>query len=125
MKAISKDLILEEGIIGQVIREVKIQFFINQSNVVKLYGVFDDIDYVYLITEYCMDGQMFKLMQQKPKMEDAEASLLIKDICQGLSELHKYGIIHRDLKPENIVLNFKIAKICDFGWSVASANRMR
>lgn len=58
-------------------------------------------------------------------MEEKQASAITKEICQGVSQLHKYGVIHRDLKPENIVMSLGMAKICDFGWSVASANRMR
>lgn len=49
---------------------------------------------------------------------------IIKDICKGLSLIHKQNYIHRDLKPENILLNFATtssgekeltAKIADFG----------
>lgn len=31
--------------------------------------------------------------------------------------LHDMNIAHRDIKPENIVLNYGVAKLCDFGWS--------
>lgn len=49
---------------------------------------------------------------------------LIKQLLEGLHELHKQGIVHCDLKPENILLddvyNFKV-KIIDFGSSTTKA----
>lgn len=49
----------------------------------------------------------------------------MKSICEGLSELHAHKIIHRDLKPENIVINYGMAKICDFGWSTENVDSLR
>ena len=44
----------------------------------------------------------------------------MKDICKGLSQIHKQNYIHRDLKPENILIAEQgdgefVAKIADFG----------
>ena len=46
-------------------------------------------------------------------------------MSEGLNNLHSLGIIHRDIKPENVVLNFGMAKLCDFGWSVSCQNEKR
>jgi serine/threonine protein kinase len=41
---------------------------------------------------------------------------LLRDVCQGLSEVHSKGLIHFDLKPENIfVSNNNEAFLGDFG----------
>lgn len=49
---------------------------------------------------------------------------VIKQLLEGLCELHNQGIVHCDLKPENILLydyfNYKI-KIIDFGSSTTKA----
>jgi serine/threonine protein kinase len=52
------------------------------------------------------------------------ASMLLQDITQGLSFIHKCGIIHRDLKPCNVLLCASahqggrlVARISDFGCS--------
>lgn len=57
-------------------------------------------------------------------MDEEIAAQIIRDICLGLSHIHKKNYIHRDLKPENILLNITNddengeiyqAKIADFG----------
>mgnify|MGYP002142904098 FL=1 len=42
---------------------------------------------------------------------------IAKGLCDGLRLIHLLGFIHRDIKPENIVMQFGVAKICDFGWA--------
>lgn len=41
----------------------------------------------------------------------------MKEIVNGLLEMHQKGIAHRDLKIENVLLENKKFKICDFGSS--------
>jgi len=44
----------------------------------------------------------------------------MKDLLEGLKEMHSKGIMHRDLKPENILLRSKDKIECviaDFGLS--------
>ena len=43
---------------------------------------------------------------------------MMKDLLEGLKEMHSKGIMHRDLKPENILLRSKTTMQCviaDFG----------
>ncbi len=46
---------------------------------------------------------------------EAEKILVLGQIAQGLSHMHKAGLVHRDLKPKNIVVLGGIAKIADLG----------
>ena len=57
---------------------------------------------------------------KEPVIEEEMASKIMKDICKGLSQIHKQNYIHRDLKPENILIAEQgdgefVAKIADFG----------
>jgi serine/threonine protein kinase len=49
----------------------------------------------------------------------------LKEVCEGVSELHENNIVHRDIKPENIVMCYGMAKICDFGWAAQVKYSMR
>ncbi len=30
---------------------------------------------------------------------------MAKQVCEGLSETHKFGVLHRDLKPGNVMID--------------------
>ena len=57
---------------------------------------------------------------KKLTITDSEASIIMKQILQGIQYFHDFNIIHRDLKPPNILMkSFRIlegsVKIADFG----------
>lgn len=45
--------------------EIKMQFHFNHPNILKLYGVFNDEDYVYLILEYMEEGTLYSQLKKK------------------------------------------------------------
>jgi serine/threonine protein kinase len=52
MKQIKKQKIIENKMQEQLLMEIKMQFYLNHPNILKLYGVFSDEAYIYLILEY-------------------------------------------------------------------------
>lgn len=97
----------------------------NHSHIIKLYSIFDDANYIYLLLELCTEGNLYSLMQRKIKLSEQETSSILREVCEGVNELHESSIVHRDIKPENIVLCFGMAKICDFGWATFVDESMR
>ena len=71
----------------------------DHPHLVKLYGIFDDAKNVYLLQQYCTDGQLYKILQTQVKFNEVDTSIIMKEICEGVMELHKYDVIHRDIKP--------------------------
>ncbi|CAD8144519.1 unnamed protein product [Paramecium octaurelia] len=77
----------------------------------------------FILMEYCEKSLEDVIHQEKLNHQDAR--YIIKQIANGIRELHEKKIIHRDLKPENILVfsfidgeNTQITyKICDFGLS--------
>ena len=103
-------------------REIEVMYKLNHSNIVKLYGHFEDNIYCYFLMEYIPKGNLYGLMpkDKKKRINTKVIVSIIKDIISGLYYLHNMNppIIHRDIKPENILLGEGlIAKITDFGWS--------
>ena len=85
--------------INQLIREIKIQMYLDHPNLVKLYCYFTDIYNIYLLMELGCDGQLYDLMKKKPKLHEESVSIITREILEGLSYMHKCKIIHRDIKP--------------------------
>ncbi|PIA46676.1 hypothetical protein AQUCO_01500308v1 [Aquilegia coerulea] len=101
-------------------------------NIVRLYGVERDSNFVYLSLERCTcslydliqissessqpsDNYNFQLDSAKNILKDVElwkpnghpSSQLLKimrEVIAGVAHLHELGIIHRDLKPQNILI---------------------
>lgn len=47
---------------------------------------------------------------------EAEISLMMYQVLQGLAFMHKHGFFHRDMKPENLLcMGPDLIKIADFG----------
>lgn len=85
--------------INQLIREIKIQMFLDHPNLVRLYSFFDDSYNIYLLMELGCDGQLYDLMKKRPKLKEDSVSLITREIVEGLTYMHKHKVIHRDLKP--------------------------
>jgi len=63
IKLIEKKKILKDAhLVG---REIEIQQALNHSNILKLYGYFWDSKFIYLITEYAPDGNLFHKMNSQ------------------------------------------------------------
>ena len=102
-----------------MLREIKINFYLDHPNIAKLYGCFSDTRNVYLVCEYATERNLFDLMSEPEPMEERKVSSVAGQICSALDCVHRQRMIHRDIKPENILLTMGgVVKICDFGWSV-------
>lgn len=71
----------------------------------------------YLVMPYYSGGSLADLIRQHPGgLPEDRVEQLLKDVLNGLAELHGRGIVHRDLKPSNILLDENgRAAIADFG----------
>jgi serine/threonine protein kinase len=106
----------------RVANEVELHWQLHHSSILELLNYFEDSKYVYLVTELCEKGELFRFMQKhrpEKKFSEQEAVYLMKQIMIGLKYLHSHSIIHRDLKLSNLLLtdDFKV-KIADFGLAV-------
>jgi|688.fasta_scaffold579788_1 serine/threonine protein kinase len=60
------------------------------------------------------------LYKEKKVSEPHIVLFLLRQILEGLRDIHKANVIHRDLKPQNILINLTNLKpfIIDFGLSL-------
>jgi len=97
---------------------------LKHPHIVQLYGFFFDEDKIYLILEYCPQGELYKDLKAQGHYSEVIAAGYIFQVIQALKYIHSKDIIHRDIKPENLLNCLGVIKLADFGWSVhAPSNR--
>lgn len=111
-----------------VYREVEAMSRVTHPNVLKLVGVFDDLEYtkksgdskkvILIVLELATGGELFDFMMYTGCFSESIARTYFQQLVLGLEECHTNGVYHRDIKPENLLLdeNFGL-KIADFGLS--------
>ena len=101
--------------------EIDILKNLDHPNILRLYEVFEDKKYIYLVTELCYGGELFDEILKRKTFTEKDAAVVIKQVLSAIAYCHDKNVAHRDLKPENILLNTKsnteIVKIIDFGTS--------
>ncbi len=115
-----------------VLQEKKILNLLNNNLILKLYQTGSDTRNVYLLSEYCKNGELWDLLNGsyynfkknkkiylKPKGLPINLILFYSaEILYCLKYLQSKNIIHRDLKPENILIDDEYhIKLADFGTS--------
>ena len=108
----------------EILNEINILKQIDHPNVVKIFEFYNSEDAFYLITEYCSEGELFKIISEKKKLTEIQCAYIIYQVLSAIKYCHKLKIMHRDLKPENILIykhdkvkDYYDVKICDFGTS--------
>ncbi|CAB9518958.1 MAP kinase-activated protein kinase 2 (Fragment) [Seminavis robusta] len=101
--------------------EIDVLSELKHSNIIRLYDVFEEKEFYYLITEKMLGGELFDRIVQKSYYNEKEARDTCKILFQAMAYCHKHQVAHRDLKPENLLLtsqdNDSDIKIADFGFA--------
>ncbi|KAI3960051.1 hypothetical protein MKW98_016775 [Papaver atlanticum] len=103
----------------KVMREIKaMRLLFMHPHVIRLYEVIVTPCYIYLVTEWAKNGELFDYLVEKGRLQDYEARYLFQQIISGVEYCHSNMVAHRDLKPENLLLDSNDnVKIADFGLS--------
>jgi len=103
---------------------------IDHPNIIKLYEVYEDARYLYLIMEECTGGELFDRILDRIEGQnlftEREAAAIFKQYMSAVCHCHSQKICHRDLKPENLLLSNdkpdSPLKVIDFGLSKVYSN---
>ncbi|CAD8108544.1 unnamed protein product [Paramecium primaurelia] len=106
----------DQYLIDALNSEVQIMKQLDHPNIVKFIDKFTTDRSIYIVTEYCADGDLRNIMKGR-KIPETEVNQIFCQLACGFKELVKANIIHRDLKPANIMNHRGIVKIADFGFS--------
>ena len=119
VKIINKQLV-DDIDVQQVKSEIDILKIAKHPNIIKLYDIFENEHFIFIIMEYCQGGDLFSYIEKRGfRLKEDFAAKIIYKLCAAVSFLHHYGIVHRDLKPENILMtedtNNADIRLVDFG----------
>lgn len=87
LKKISKENV-DSKLVVQLVREIKIQTFLNHPNIVKMYTFFADKDFIYLVLELCFSGQLYNFLRKKRKLAEDMTKNIVQQICRALDYMH-------------------------------------
>ncbi|GAB1318713.1 Serine/threonine protein kinase [Madurella fahalii] len=101
-------------------REIRLHYLAStHPNVVSILKIIDYPDSIYVVLEYCPEGDLFYNITECGRYvgNDELAKKVFLQILDAVEHCHSLGIYHRDLKPENILVSDQgeTVKLADFG----------
>jgi len=119
IKRIQKD---EEGVDIELLkREIYIMKKVDHPNILKLFEVYEDEDYFFLVLELVEGLELFDKIVDRGNYSEKDAANIVKQILEAVKYLHDEDIVHRDLKPENLLSagegEAEVVKVADFGFA--------
>ena len=107
-------------------RELRLHYLASgHPNVVSMHKIVDDPDCIYVVLEYCPEGDLFLNITERGQYvgKDEMAKDVFLQILDAVEHCHTLGVFHRDLKPENVLVSNqgRTVKLADFGLATASA----
>ncbi|XP_065107648.1 serine/threonine-protein kinase 17B [Paramisgurnus dabryanus] len=93
----------------------------NNPRVVKLHAVYETDHDLVLLLEYAAGGEIFDHCVSDELLPEGQITRLIRQMLEGIHQLHQSNVVHLDLKPQNILLTslspLGDIKLVDFGLS--------
>lgn len=109
-------------------REVQAASQLNNPHTVRIfdYGRSPDGTFYYAM-ELLHGLNLSSLVRQFGPLSDGRTVMILKQICESLSEAHGLGLVHRDIKPSNVMISRRggradYVKVLDFGLVRSIAN---
>ncbi|KAK4247930.1 kinase-like domain-containing protein [Corynascus novoguineensis] len=106
-------------------REIRLHYLASSHrNVVSILKIIESLDCIYVILEYCPEGDLFYNITERGQYvgKDELAKKVFLQILDAVEHCHSLGIYHRDLKPENVLVmdQGETVKLADFGLAISS-----
>ena len=131
---LAKSLYTDENVVIKAINKIKFQKnldnillitkqietlkILKHRNIITLYEIYESINYIFLITEYCSGKNLIEKIIQKKRFSEEEALIIFFQLLDAFTYMHKMNICHRNLRAEHILFDKNNRpKIVGFGYS--------
>ena len=115
-KICSRELLIKYNTFDRFEQEVRLLEVMRHPNLVRLVDIIFDDQLIYVVMEYCSNGELFQYICDHKRLEASLCHRIFKQLVSAMIYIHSKDIAHRDLKPENILLDADLnPKIADFG----------
>ncbi len=114
VKTLRDDLATQPGMTDRFKREALLLSSVDHPSVVRVIDFGEAGGTYVLVMEYVEGDNLAGVLREGP-LAPARALKVLRDIAEGLAEIHAKGIVHRDLKLENVLLARDRARLLDFG----------
>ena len=78
--------------------EITVMQKMSHPNIIKLYEVYESATDLYLVMECCSGGELFDRIKEKGSYSEKDASVVMRQMTEGIRYMHSNGIAHCDLK---------------------------
>lgn len=95
-----------------LIKELSIMRIMDFKGVIKLYEVYENDSYIFLVCELLEGGELFNHLKGRAYDEIlvgnqfsiyTKAQIMYR-MLESIDYIHSRGVLHRDIKPENLIL---------------------
>ena len=106
IKRLRKAGLRRESTLRLLHNEIAIWEALAHPHLVQLMDVFEDPEYIILITELMRGGDLFARLHHQPdgRFAETQGTGLMRQIISAVEYLHTHGVVHCDLKPSNILV---------------------
>ena len=101
MKIIPKENIIENEDGKKFLDEIEILKNLEHPNIMKIFECFNDKENVYIVSEYCDQGDLLGKMEKLGSLNQIIVKQLMFQIFNAIAYLHSNHIFHGDIKLEN------------------------
>ncbi len=96
-------------------REKDIMQALDHQHIVPCLDAGQDGNYYYMAMPYLRGGTLEDMISEKP-LTPEETCVVLEQLADALTYLHKLGILHRDIKPGNVLFDLDYhVYLTDFG----------
>ena len=110
-------------------REVEMLSRLDHPNILKLYELYEDKLYFYLVSEALTGGYLLDYLDREKNLSEQLAAKVILQVMKALVYCHSRGVLHRNLRMESLLVQSSSTSgnvhviVLDFGAAVMMSSQ--